>query len=79
MYYYGDKGIRAIVGDQSNSVPLSRMVEGESKRVVAYCDSSACKRRFESKNKVIKNVRKTTTCCPDCRSVLLWKVELNYD
>lgn len=79
MYYYGDKGIRAIVGDQSNSVPLSKMMEGESKRVVAYCDSDACKKNFKSTAKILKNVHRSTTMCPDCRCALLWKVELNYD
>ena len=79
MYYYGDPYIRSIVGDQCNSLPLSRMSEGENKKAVAYCDSTSCLLNFKSKSKVLKMVEKTTTYCPDCRNALVWKIETNYN
>lgn len=77
MYYYGNKEVRVFVGDQSNGVPLSKMTEGISKKYVAYCNSRPCSIKA-AKRKVVKDVPRTSTLCPDCKRVLLWKIETIY-
>jgi len=46
-------------------------------KLLAYCTSRACTvGRFENiSNYAIKDVPKTASVCPDCKSALLWKKE----
>lgn len=41
----------------------------------AFCTSRRCAGSDYKTLKITKDVPKTTTCCPDCGNVLLWKKE----
>lgn len=46
-------------------------------KLIAFCTSRACSNvRFENRsNYAIKDVPKTASVCPQCKSALLWKKE----
>lgn len=46
-------------------------------RLLAYCSSRKCAQiRYENlSNFAVKDVPKTATICPTCKSALLWKKE----
>jgi len=46
-------------------------------KLIAFCTSRSCSEiRYENRsNYAIKDVPKTASVCPDCKSALLWKKE----
>lgn len=79
MYYYGDKLLRSVLGDQSNGTTMAELIKAKDSVYRAYCSSVKCTQVRHTVKKVVKtNVKYGDVKCPDCRDILLWKRETNY-